>query len=61
MYGKLTKEELLTCLQSIGYMTATVLQNIEENGRPEKDTLSYLGLIVEENLNGIASALETAE
>jgi len=61
MYERLSKEELLTCLQSIGYMTATVLENIEQTGRPEKDTLSYLGLIVEENLNGIASALEAAE
>lgn len=61
MYNTLTKEELLTCMQSIGYMTATVLQNVEETGKPEGDTLSYLGLVIEENLKGIASALEAAE
>lgn len=51
-------EELTTRIKAVAFMTSSVLQSIANNGTPDDNTLSHVGITLEMELLNIANTLE---
>ena len=62
MYKELGLEELASCVDALGYMSAAVMSFIANEGTPsDEEKLTYAAMIVENNAAEIAEALKAID
>ena len=62
MYKDLGLDELASCVDALGYMSAAVMSFIANEGAPsDEEKLTYAAMIVENNAAEIAEALKAID